>query len=490
MDDAALRMGLGPALQAVVAHDVEWPGQAAEVLELVFIAAEMGHRNTGGLQGRDARGGRAQIELDPERVGEQHIGQTRSEHGDGADVAQRRDIVARREQEQAAESGCSDCEPRAGTRQIDQRTRIEQARVQPMREREQANDDAEHAERQGPGPGQPSRHLPVMDETRKSGGEQDRDAAQFRQQVIGLLAADHRKADKYRRQPAGQQAHARMTAEIERAPERLPGARPQQPGQQQGGNDRGIPPPRPRMIEAVDHATGGLHEEQFIPIGLAAGHAGCDSPGDQHGTATEHGDAAAEIPARAPTLRPGMPERAEQEGEQHVQEHDRTLAHQAGGHGEGESEEPWTTLRIAPDQGIQRGQHAQGQQHFVHDLQAEQEGIAECGEQPGRQLGDQRQVAEQDAREAPSQQQDTESERHLEQARPDIADPADRPAEVDQPEQQRHLVAVRLAVAVRNEELTTVPHLPGDAERARRVERHETGLEDRDQRSQQPQRRP
>ena len=69
------------------------------------------------------------------------------------------------------------------------------------------------------------------------------------------------------------------------------------------------------------------------------------------------------------------------------------------------------------------------------------------------------------------QRQRSQRAQRRDQARPPVVDAEQRPADVDQPEQQRRLVAVGLAVDVGHEEIAAQPHLPGDARVARLVYR-------------------
>ena len=244
------------------------------------------------------------------------------------------------------------------------------------------------------------------------------------------------------------------------------------------------------MVETFDNTTGGLHEQQFLAICLATGERGRDHPAQQDRAGAEQCQPSAAVPLAGQLACPRMPERAQQERKGDMQQHDRPLAHQSGRHRQGKSGKPGALTHIATHQCIQRGQHAQREQRFVHDLQTEQERVAESGKQPRCQPRNLWFARKQHPRKALREQQHARTDQHLKQARPDIADATDCPARMDQPEQQRHLVTVRHSVVDRHQELTTVPHFPGNPERARGIGWHRPGLEYRNQRRAHPQPQP
>ncbi len=138
----------------------------------------------------------------------------------------------------------------------------------------------------------------------------------------------------------------------------------------------------------------------------------------------------------------------------------------------------------------QGGQRPHRQQHVVHDLQAEQERIAERQQHPRRGLAHPRPLRKQPPRQQGEQHQLGAADQHLQYARPCVADAEHEPPAVDQPEQQRRFLAVGFAVDVRHQPLAVAPHVPGHRQGAGGIQRHRPVREDRQQGHQHPQRQP
>ncbi len=87
---------------------------------------------------------------------------------------------------------------------------------------------------------------------------------------------------------------------------------------------------------------------------------------------------------------------------------------------------------------------------------------AAAGEQQRREPARGQLLGPQTPREAGGEADRNESGERRDEPRPGLGHAEYRPAEMDEPEQQRRLVAVRIAVQGRDDEISVAPHLPGD----------------------------
>ena len=327
-------------------------------------------------------------------------------------------------------------------------------------------------------------------------GHQQGHTGQLRQRVIQLLAADQREHHEAGQQPAQREAQARFQRAAQ-ARHGDPHPWPATEREQQHRQPQQVEPERLGVVlqvlafgQLVDHAPGGLGEEQPFAIGVAADQAGRQGPRQQHRAAEQQRQHAGAVPARAVRARPLAPQRPEQPREGNVQQHHRALGQQAQSHAGAEQQPARFAAPRLRCQAQQRRQHPDRQQHVVHDLQGEQERVAERQQHPRRGPGHPRALRKEPPRQQRNQHQLGAAEQHLQHAWPHVADAEHEPAALDQPEQQRRLFAVRLAVDVRHQPVAMAEHVPRHRQCAGGIQRHRTVREDRQQRHQHPQRQP
>ncbi len=274
-----------------------------------------------------------------------------------------------------------------------------------------------------------------------------------------------------------------------RGAQQTPRCEPREQRHQPDHDDRQVPPQRPAMREGLHHAAGMLAEEDLARELLAARYRRGDRPQQRDRRAAQHGQSKPRIPASPD--RPVVashPQRREQRHGRQMQQDDRPLAEHAEADRQ-RDDDPAAPRAMAPrgddaDPADQRPERHDRVEHRQRGIEQEQTAGAH-GERC--ELRRDEAVGKQPAREHRSGRQTSQREERRDETAPDLADPADRPAQLDQPEQQRRLVVIGLAIAVGNQEVAARPHLPRHREITRLIDRHQRSQGQADDDDHQPQ---
>ena len=284
---------------------------------------------------------------------------------------------------------------------------------------------------------------------------------------MDLLAADQ--ADGQQRAPCPDRKKPRL-----RRPGPPQGARCRPapaPGPEEHRHQRQKEPDRAVMGKGCDHPPGALPPEDVAAIGRIAEDQRRNKP--QRDQCKGDEDRQAERAGKGCTGHPGLRPAPQRQGDGHRQDVDqdhRPLR-------QNPERKPRTKAKYRrharppgqrPDcqQGCQRGH---GQQRVEHRGRAVGQEHPGRGQHPGRPAGALGCLGPEFAGQPCGQQHRRRPCDRSDQTPAQFGDAGDRPDKVDDPEQQRRLVAVDFAVQMRHDFRAAVPHLPGDGQIARLV---------------------
>ena len=224
------------------------------------------------------------------------------------------------------------------------------------------------------------------------------------------------------------------------------------------------------MRERRRDPPGGLFPEQHLRIVVPAQIGGAEGPGEPHGGGEGEG--------RADTHRPSAPlcvinpQRTEQRRRQREEKDDRPFREQAqAGANPVADERPPSAMPAGLPEGQLRADHRCGEQHVEHDREAEDDEHRQPGEHERACGRARRGIRRKPAVEQMGQQQGRAHGGRADEARGPNRKAEQRPACVDEPEQQRRLVRVGLEVERWQGPAAGGAHFPGDRQVARLVDR-------------------
>lgn len=280
---------------------------------------------------------------------------------------------------------------------------------------------------------------------------------QFGQQVLQLLAAGHRKAQQRRQHHRSGEAGRLRLPPIGIACA-APGGRPGPPRRQQHRQRRCVEPGWLGMGEAVTQAARRLVPEDGVAKARSPGQRRRHGPGEDGGRRGQYRQRAAHGPP--PPAQPGSPPGRQLGGRQQVQQGHRPLGVQRPGQTQREPcKTGGHTLRRA--QQAPPAQHDErAQQRIEHQRRAEPGHQRQCDQHQRRQRR-LRPAGPQRAGQCRGRPQRAGPHQRRQQPRPAGADARCPPARLQQPEQQRRLVRIGLAIQHRQQPVAALPHLPG-----------------------------
>ena len=383
----------------------------------------------------------------------------------------------RREEQHDTDAGCEHAPPR---RDAGHRREVAIALCAERQPREYPADASEHQREQA------TAHAPAAAiEQHRSDQRERRDR---RQQVVRLLAADHREHQQHRDQPREAEAHRRLCEQCAQRSELA--TQHERPRQYHQREHDAVPPPgatmRARALDAVD-AVDRLAQEDRMRVVRPAVQGRGNRPCERDRGAGQQGQReCAEVAPQARAQRLARPPWRGQRDHADVEQHHRALDEDA------EADRAAGQCDAAPepragevDDAVHAQQHAGRQQHVEHDRVRERAEVDRAEQDPDRMPRGLVGVRE-PQREAMHQREARSRTHQGHHARGPRVHAGEQPAEVDQPEQHRRLVRIGRAVEMRHEELATVAHFPCDREIARLVDRNRRQQEH--QRHQQQQR--